>query len=235
MSSALSEGMGIVGAGRMGLAVARAVAATGEPVLVCRARPAAHPPPDLPPRCTLATLDDVWLRSGLVLLALPFPVALALMSGPAGRRGAGRTLIDATNPGLCPDAAVPPGRSGGELIAEAAPSWRVAKAFNTVPADQVAACRLGGAPVSLPVAGADPGKSDAFALARRLRFEPLDAGGIDGSRELESLAVLLMHVSAAHDLHGRIGVHIGEPRIPAEAPPGGPVMAAAAPTTAVGR
>jgi predicted dinucleotide-binding enzyme len=206
--------VGVVGAGRMGLAVARAVAATAEPVLVCSARPIERPPPNVPACCARVTLHEVWRWSGLVLLAVPFPVALGLMSGPAGRHGGGRTLVDATNPGLCPGAAVPPGLSGGELIAQAAPAWRVAKAFNTVPADQIAACRLDGIPVSLPVAGVDAAKAEVFALARRLGFEPLDAGGIAASRELEALAVLLARVSSTHRLHGRVAIRIGLPDRP---------------------
>jgi predicted dinucleotide-binding enzyme len=206
--------VGILGTGRMGLAMARAVAGTGEEVLVCSARPAPQTAAGLPAHCGPATLDDLWRRCAMVLLAVPFPVAVALVCGPAGRRGDGRTLVDATNPGLSRDRMVPPGLSGGELIAEAAPAWQVAKAFNTVPADQVEACRLNGSPVSVPVAGAPAAKSAVFALARRLGFEPLDAGGISGSRELESLAALLLRVSTAHGLHGRIGIHIGQPERP---------------------
>ncbi|GAA5179033.1 NADPH-dependent F420 reductase [Rugosimonospora acidiphila] len=216
--------VGVLGTGRMGMALARALAAAGETVLLCSAR-LGWPPPDITePGCVAVSLGELLRHGELVLLAVPFPVAVGFVSGPAGRFGAGRTLVDATNPGqnswrgavrgANPPASLPPGISGGELIAEAAPTWQVAKAFNTVPADQVAACRLAGAAVTVPVAGAPAAKADVSALARRLGFEPLDAGGIEASRHLESLATLLIAVSAAHHLHGRVGIHIGQPDPP---------------------
>ncbi|GGK76498.1 NADPH-dependent F420 reductase [Mangrovihabitans endophyticus] len=198
--------LGVLGAGRMGSAVARAVGETGETVAVCSARPGSGPARGLPAACVAATLDEIWRGCHTVLLAVPFPVAMALVTGPAGRCGDGRTLIDATNPGLCRDRPLPPGISGGELIAEAASAWHVAKAFNTVAADGVPADGPLGVPVSLPVAGAPHAKLDAFALARRLGFEPVDAGDIQASRELESFAVLLARISATSGLHGGIGL-----------------------------
>ena len=82
----------------------------------------------------------------------------------------------------------------------------------SVPADLLDASQLDGQSMSLPVAGAPSAKAQVFVLARRLGFEPLDAGGISTSRELESLAVLLIRINDAHGLHGRIAVHIGQPR-----------------------
>jgi predicted dinucleotide-binding enzyme len=198
----------------MGLALARAIAGTGEDVLLCSARPGWPARPVTDPGCHAASLGELLGRSELVLLAVPFPVAVALASGPAGRVGAGRTLIDVTNPGFGSQRTVPPDISGGELIAEAAPTWHVAKAFNTVPAEQLGACRLAGGAVTVPVAGAPAAKADACALASRLGFAPLDVGGIEDSRHLESLAALLIRVSATHHLHGRVAIHIGQPECP---------------------
>jgi predicted dinucleotide-binding enzyme len=204
--------VGIVGAGRMGLSLARAVAATGEEVLLSSGRWDGPVPPAVS-RCRSVPLAALWRQSGTVLLALPFAAAFELMRGTAARLGEGRVLIDVTNPRL--SAGVPPTpRSGGELIAEAAPTWRVAKAFNTIPAAVLDASRIHHCPVSLPVAGAPVARSVASALARRLGFDPLDAGGIAASRELESLAVLLVRLSDAHQLHGRIAIHIGQPERP---------------------
>src|SRR4051812_19226565 len=91
--------VGILGTGRMGTALARAIAATGEEVLVCGVRDG-RPPPARTDRAGVAvSLGGLLGRAGLVLLAVPFPVAVAFVSGPAGRLGHGRTLVDATNPG----------------------------------------------------------------------------------------------------------------------------------------
>lgn len=197
--------VGIAGAGRMGRALAGALEAAGVPVLLAGVREA-------------VPFEELWWRASVVLLTLPFPVALDLMRGVAGRCGGGRTMVDVTNPRLAaaqPVGAAGPaglaGRSGGELIAEAARTWEVAKAFNTVPAGALGGARVDGCPVSLPIAGTPAAKFDVCRLARRLGFDPVDAGDISGSRELESLAVLLMRVSDANRLHGRIAIHIGQP------------------------
>lgn len=202
--------IGIVGAGQMGRALARAVAANVEPVLLAGGR-RIQPPDAFPRHCEPARLVDVWRQARIVMLALPFPVALELMSGGAGWVGRGRTLIDVTNPGFTPDAARATRRSGGEMIARKSRTWAVAKAFNTVPAEHLEAVQIDGRPVSVPVAGAQPAKAEAFALARQLGFDPVDAGGIAASREVESLAMLLARISTTNGLHGRIGVHIGQP------------------------
>lgn len=78
--------------------------------------PAAGSGVGLPVSCQRVSLAEVWRRATTVLVALPFPAALELISGPAGAAGAGRTLIDVTNPAFT-NTALPPGRSGGELIA----------------------------------------------------------------------------------------------------------------------
>jgi len=203
--------IGIIGTGKMGQALARAIASRVEPVLLAAGRGDVREGLVSYPRCQPATLDEVWRRARLVLLALPFPVARDLMSGPAGGLGGGRTLVDVSNPCLNPGDRPPPGHSAGELIAAVAPTWSTAKAFNTVPAALLDTPQMYGRPVSVPVAGCRPAKSDVFDLAWRLGFDPVDAGEIVASFELESLARLLVSVSTAHRLHGRIAIHIGQP------------------------
>lgn len=196
--------VGVVGTGRMGSALARALALAGESTLRCAGRV-----PDRPPRPSEVTARDVWRHSDAVLLAVPVTAALALLSGTPGRLGAGRPLIDATNPGFERTAVVPPGLSAGELIAAAAPTWQVVKAFNTVSAAQIPPGAMDGGRLTAPIAGAQAGKPEAFRLAVLLGLEPVDAGGIAGSRELEALAVLLARISSIGQWHGRIGVRIG--------------------------
>lgn len=198
--------VGIIGTGPMGLALARGLRSAGLAVRLGRVGRRRGAGTD---QHGLDGLDGLLHWATTVILAVPFPVALALARGPLGTRGDGRTLVDVTNPEMAQSASAPPGRSGGEAIAEAAPGWRVAKAFNTVSAaliDQLPHCP---GPVSLPVAS-DHGLAlrDVFALAEALGFAPLDAGGIDSSRHLESLAALLRQISARHDRAGRITIHI---------------------------
>jgi predicted dinucleotide-binding enzyme len=135
------------------------------------------------------------------------------LANGAGGLGKGRVLLDITNPrlshGALHEANVAASRSGGEVIAEAAPCWLVAKSFNAVPAGLLEAPRRYGRPMSVPVATDHaPARSVVFGLARRLGFDPIDAGGISASAELESLAVLLARISAAYGLGSRIAIHI---------------------------
>jgi predicted dinucleotide-binding enzyme len=187
--------IGIIGTGRMALGFAKAITATGVPPLLSSARPLAS---GLGPALSgyrLVPLSTLLQRANIVILALPFPVAVDLLANGAGGLGEGRVLLDITNPrlshGALHEANVAASRSGGEVIAEAAPCWLVAKSFNAVPAGLLEAPRRYGRPMSVPVATDHaPARSVVFGLARRLGFDPIDAGGISASAELESLAVL---------------------------------------------
>lgn len=201
--------VGIVGHGRMGRALGQVLAAAGIPVRVC-GRPDRGAATPVVPGCRTANLEDIMRDESIVLLAVPFPTALTLASGVFGRVGGGRTLVDLTNPDMGSGGALRGDRGGGELIAAAARSWRVAKAFNTVSADLLSHRTITHEPISLPVATDHPAaRRDVFAIARTLGFQPVDAGGIRNSRHLESLAVLLRTVSNRHRLRGRVTIHIG--------------------------
>ncbi|MBM2614213.1 NADP oxidoreductase [Actinoplanes sp. LDG1-06] len=151
-------------------------------------------------------------RAPVLLLAVPFAAALDLIRRPLAACADGRVLVDVTNPATWPATPIPQGASGGEVLAAAAPGWRVVKALNTIPARMLQVHQLSGMPVSVPVAGADPAaKAQVSELIRGLGFAPVDAGGISASREIEALAVLLMRISDRNGLHGEIGIHIGRP------------------------
>jgi predicted dinucleotide-binding enzyme len=195
----------IVGGGAMGRALSGALAAAGVPAPVVRGRAQA--------------VDPLLRYAPVVVLAVPFPAALALVRGRLSGLGGGRVLVDVTNPGMGPGIgpgalAVPP-CSAGEVLAAAATGWRVVKAFNTVPAALLPHHEMHGHPVSVPVAGDDPdAKARVSELVRRLGFAAVDAGGIAASRELEALAVLLRRISGHNGLRGRVGIHIGTPTGP---------------------
>lgn len=198
--------VGILGRGRMGTALATAITASDERVLLAGRAPASD-------------VDIVVRQADILILALPFHAALDLVGEGRLGAGRGRTLVDATNPylsGRHPRA----GESGGQLLASGLPDWHVVKALNTVPADMLARPVLDDRPVTVPVAGDDPGaKAAVFGLVRRLGFAPVDAGGIQHAGELEALAYLLVTISAQHRLAGRVGFQlaVAEP-IPASLP-----------------
>jgi len=196
--------VGIIGTGPMGLALARGLRSADLAVRLCGAGRRLGGAPDQP------ELDRLLGWASAVILAVPFPIALRMVSGPLGRSGEGRTLVDVTNPAMTAAAVSPLDRSGGERIAEAASGWRVAKAFNTVSATVIEQVPRRQGPPSLPVASDHSlAVRDVFELAEALGFEPLHAGGIDSSRHLESLAILLRQISTRHNRAGLITVHIG--------------------------
>lgn len=204
--------VGVIGCGRMGVAVTRAVAAARCSVLLAGRTPGAAAAATAGVRGAFAADIRVVLeRASLVVLAVPLgPACRVLTETPVPGRG--RPLLDVTNPALGGEE-VPPGSSGARLIAAAAPpGWHVVKALNTVPAAMVGEPLCGGLPVSLPLAGDDAGaKGVAGALLSRLGFAPIDVGGLEHARELESLAMLLQAVNQRHGVHGRIGLHICGP------------------------
>jgi len=204
--------VGVLGYGRMGAAFAGALDAVSCPVLIAGAcqGSAARVASRLRHACA-TDVPHLIRTASLLVLALPFAAALELMSGPPARAGAGRTLVDPTNPvlgpGPRPEAIV--GRSGGEVLAASLTSWHVVKAFNSVPAAMMGTPSVPGGAVTLPIASDhEPAKTEVGMLARRLGFEPVDAGGIGRSRELEALAVLLNAINHHHGLAGRVGFHL---------------------------
>lgn len=131
--------------------------------------------------------------SEVVILAVPWGAALEVVRG-LGDLG-GRVLIDATNPMEMRDGrlalATGVGRSGVEMIAEAAPTARLVKAFNQTGADNMARAGTFGTRPVMFVAGDEAGaRATAMTLVDDAGFEALDGGPLAASRELEALAML---------------------------------------------
>ena len=96
----------------------------------------------------------------------------------------GKVLVDATNNVS--------GGPGGEEIAARAGSARVVKAFNTVFSTFMNATPPE-RPASLVLCGDDPEAKEVVSrLVRDLRFEPVDAGGSDQTRNVEAFAHLVI-------------------------------------------
>jgi 8-hydroxy-5-deazaflavin:NADPH oxidoreductase len=153
------------------------------------------------------------LRSGLVLTVAEASQSadlLVLATSWAGTKEAivsagdltHKILIDCTNPfekayeGL--RLAIGFDMSGGEMVAEWAPTASVFKAFNTTSAVMAALAAGGRFPVApmMLVAGDDPaGKTVVLDLVGILGFEPLDAGPLRNARLLEPLAMLFIELA----------------------------------------
>lgn len=179
--------IGIIGAGAIGTAIARALSRAGIGAVIANSRgPAslAGLVADLGPRVKAATVADA-ARADLVFLAVNWskiPDALDRL-GP----WEGRILVDANNPIEAP--AFRPfdlgGRTSSEVVAGLAPGARVVKAFS-----HLQPALLSGDPGAeggrrvLFVAGDDvPAKAEVTQLIERLGFAGLDLGTLaEGGR-----------------------------------------------------
>jgi predicted dinucleotide-binding enzyme len=150
----------------------------------------------LGPQATLTTSDDAVERGELVILAVPYPAALAIAQGRADWQG--RVLIDATNP-LAPGLAglsLGTTTSGAEQVAERARGARVVKAFNTTGAENMADSRYAQGQPMMPVAGDDAAaRQQALALATLIGFDAIDMGPLSAARYLEPLAMVWIHLA----------------------------------------
>ncbi|MEV6814958.1 NAD(P)-binding domain-containing protein [Micromonospora sp. NPDC051296] len=206
--------VGILGRGRMGSALARALAVHGQSVLIAGRTHAVRQPPVLASHSEIHCVPASTVVAGadLLVLMLPFAAAVELALDGLLDDGRGRTVIDATNPPQSPVEPAGRGRSGGRLLAELLPRWRVVKALNTVPAGMLGEPVLGGRAVTVPLAGDHPpAKIESAGLLRGLGFVPVDVGGIDRAPALESLAELLMAIDNQHALRGRLGFCLALP------------------------
>jgi 8-hydroxy-5-deazaflavin:NADPH oxidoreductase len=126
--------------------------------------------------------------------------AVVELAGP--ERFAGTLVIDATNPldfsGGGPALAVGWTDSGGERLQRALPGARVVKAFNTVGNTLMVDPQLPGGPPTMFVAGDDDAAKAAVAdLLADFGWRAQDCGGIEQSRQLESLCLLWVAIAIA--------------------------------------
>lgn len=190
--------LSILGAGNVGMALARALLRAGQPVTLGVPEPAryAEAAAALGPQATLIGSDEAVARGEVVILAVPYPAALAIAQARADWQG--RVLVDATNP-IAPGLAglvVGTTTSGAETIASAAQGARVVKAFNTTGAENMADSRYPGGLPLMPVCGDDPdARRQVLALATLIGFDAVDFGPLRAARYLEPFAMAWIHLA----------------------------------------
>ncbi len=191
MTTTLQSSFAIIGAGAIGSAIARRLAAAGIPASIANSRgPAtlAALGEELAPHITPVDIKQAALAD-VVFLAMPWskiPAAVRQL-GPWN----GRIVVDANNPIEAPlfkpvDLG---GRTSSSVIAELVPGARVVKAFNHLPAALLAASPddEGGRRV-LFVAGDDaPARTELRQLIERLGFAAIDLGTLDGGGLLSQI------------------------------------------------
>lgn len=196
--------VGVIGSGPVGRALAAGFAARGHEVTIGTRDPDAND--DL--QAWAAQHDGVAIGTfaaaaeggAIVVLACRGTAVEEAIRTAGPQHFAGKVVIDATNP-LAPDPATGgPGLavghtdSGGETVQRALPDARVVKALNTVNnalmVDPGFASRQ-----PMLIAGSDAAaKATVAELLDAFGWDAFDVGGIEQSRQLESLVLLWVAV-----------------------------------------
>ena len=188
--------IGIIGAGNMGSAFAKRLAAAGHDVTITAKDPthADRAASGAGGGVRAVPRDQIARDAEVLILATYFPDA------PDALRAAGdltgKTVVDITNP-LTPDMSglsVGHTTSAAEEIQRAVPQAKVVKAFNTIFA-QVLGAPAGGTKAQVLYAGDDAGAKDAVrALIESAGFEAVDVGPLASARQLEPLGLLNIYL-----------------------------------------
>lgn len=190
--------IGILGAGNVGIALARAFIAKGRSVVFGVPNPGKYRDvvASLGPNASIGTTEAAIACCDLVILATPYGAAAAVASSMPD--WANRILVDATNP-LAPGLAglsVGTTSSGAEEIAKLARGARVVKAFNTTGAENMADTHYSGGAPFMPVCGDDPeARAQVIALAALIGFDAVDCGDLQSARYLEPFAMTWIHMA----------------------------------------
>jgi predicted dinucleotide-binding enzyme len=115
----MSDPVGIIGAGRLGQAMARTALRAGRPVVIANSRG---------PESLAPVVSEVGAggSAGIVVLAVPWD---RVPDAVQGRAWNGQIVVDATNDWAADDLE---GRTSSELVADLVPGARVVKAANTL-------------------------------------------------------------------------------------------------------
>ncbi len=172
----------IIGTGNMGTAIAGLVTKGGHTVESLNTSSA-----------------DTPVTGDIVVLAVPHP-AVADVIAKRGDELAGKIVVDITNPlnfETFDDLVVPADSSAAHGIAEALPTAKVVKAFNTNFAATLAARTVGEQPTTVLIAGDDAeAKALLTDIVTAAGLRAIDAGALKRARELESLAFLQISLAA---------------------------------------
>jgi 8-hydroxy-5-deazaflavin:NADPH oxidoreductase len=172
----MTDSVGIIGAGRLGQAMARTALRAGRSVLIANSRgpeSLASVVSELGEGVTPATAADA-AATDIVVVAVPWP---RVREAVQGIDWAGRTVIDATNDWAADDLN---GRTSSELVADLVAGARVVKAANTLGADVLGLDphEAGGRRVIFMSGDDVDAKANVVALFQEAGFAPIDLGDL---------------------------------------------------------
>jgi predicted dinucleotide-binding enzyme len=192
--------VGIFGTGDVGRALGHAFVALGHDVKM-GAREAGNEKAaswvkENGPKASAGTFAEVGEFCELAVLATLGVANEAVLKAAGPERLAGKIIIDATNPlahkpGAPPGLAISGNDSGGEQVQRAVPKSHVVKAFNIVGNAHMFRPDFAGGPPDMFFCGNDDGaKKRVGALLTDFGWNPVDIGGIEGSRYLEAMCMV---------------------------------------------
>ena len=194
--------IGILGAGRVGGTLARALAGKGHEIVVGHLDPAAAARAWQGPPVRHVSLADAAAASPLVVHATPGNTALQLLTSLRVPLE-GKTLLDVSNateklPNGMPGGLCYPTSSLAEKLQEALPGTRVVKSLNTMAYPVMVNPGQLSTPPTVFVSGNDEtAKLQVVALLEQLSWRRewiLDLGGLQSARATEALILMAPHV-----------------------------------------
>jgi predicted dinucleotide-binding enzyme len=196
-------GISIIGAGKVGMALGKAITRCGEAVVFGVPAPERHRDAvaALGPLARVTTAAEAIAAGEVVILAVPHAAVASIARSVDDWQG--RVLVDATNP-LAPGLSglvVGTTTSGAEELAKLAQGARVVKAFNTTGAENMADPAYPDGKPFMPVCGDDPeARRRVMSLATLIGFEAVDAGPLAAARWLEPFAMIWIHLAIRQGL-----------------------------------
>lgn len=190
--------MSIIGAGNVGMALARAFTQRGEPVTlgVPDPRKYTESAAALGTLARITSTLEAIASAELVILAVPYAAVQSIaVSVPDWQS---KILVDATNPLAAGLAGLSVGTttSAAEELAKLAHGARVVKAFNSTGAENMADARYTGGSPWMPVCGDDAdARQKVLTLATLIGFDAVDCGPLSAARYLEPFAMTWIHLA----------------------------------------
>jgi 8-hydroxy-5-deazaflavin:NADPH oxidoreductase len=175
--------VGIIGAGRLGQAMARTALRAGRTVVIANSRgPESLAAVASELGASTGTVGEA-AAAGIVVIAVPWDRVPAAVQG---LNLDGRVVIDATNDWAADDLQ---GRTSSELVADLIGGARLVKAANTLSAEVLASDphEAGGQRVIFLAGDDDDAKADVVALFQDAGFAAIDLGDLETGGAMQQI------------------------------------------------